>query len=130
MFNTKTEMEFIVLIFAIIEISNRINISWKHTARLAFIENQIKTCVAIQSPVELEHWYAVLGIHLAKHGEEKRIRSHLDELLGTPDAFMMIDEDEPKKETILVRGFDLLMSCLLIRMDFHVKSLCFIFAGS
>lgn len=42
-------------------------------------------------------------MHLAKHGEEKRIRSHLDDLLGTPDTLMMIDEEEPKKESILVR---------------------------
>lgn len=58
--------------------------------------------MAIQSPVELEHWYSILGVHLSKHGEERRIRSHLDDLLGTPDVLMMVDEMEPKKETILV----------------------------
>lgn len=50
-----------------------------------------------------QHWYSVLGDHLAKHSEENRIRSHLDNLLGTPDSLMMIDGEEPTKEMILVR---------------------------
>lgn len=82
--------------------NRRSNISWKHAAKLTFIENQIQTCIAIQSPQELEHWYSILGIHLAKNGDEKRIRTHLKDLLGTPDGLMMIDGEETKKETILV----------------------------
>ncbi|XP_031624833.1 protein HIRA homolog [Contarinia nasturtii] len=77
------------------------NVSWGHSARLSFIENQIQNCIAIKSPDELEHWYAVLGIHLSKHGDEKRIRAHLDDLLGTPNTLMMVDGDEEPKETIL-----------------------------
>lgn len=80
----------------------RLNIPWKHAAKLSFIENQIQTCIAIQSPAELEHWYSILGLHLAKHGDEKRIRTHLNELLGTPDGLMMVDGEDPVKETILV----------------------------
>lgn len=83
-------------------IFRRLTTSWKSAARLAFIENQIKTCVAIQSPAELEHWYSVLGVHLAKHGDEKRIRTHLDDLLGTPENLMVIDDEGMKKDMILV----------------------------
>lgn len=69
---------------------------------MSFIENQIQTCVAIQSPAELEHWYSILGLHLSKHGEEKRIRTHLNDLLGTPEGLMELDDEEPVKESILV----------------------------
>lgn len=51
-------------------------------AKLSFIENQIKICESINSPIELEHWYSMLGTHLASHGSEFRIRILLDELLG------------------------------------------------
>lgn len=79
------------------------NASWTHAARLSFIENQIKTCIAIQSATELELWYSILGVHLSKHGEEKRIRTHLNDLIGTPDILMELDGEQPAKETILVR---------------------------
>lgn len=79
------------------------NASWTHGARLSFIENQIRICIAIRSPIEMEHWYSVLGAHLAKHGDEKRIRTHLNDLLGTPDNLMELDDVQPTKETILVR---------------------------
>lgn len=52
----------------------------------------------------MEYWYSILGTHLAKHGDEKRIRTHLNDLLGTPNNLMELDDDEqPAKETILVR---------------------------
>lgn len=82
----------------------RLNSSWTHAAKLSFIENQIKTCIAIKSAIELEHWYSILGVHLSKHGEEKRIRTHLNDLLGTPDTFMELDGEERTKETILVHA--------------------------
>lgn len=44
----------------------------------------------------------MLGLHLAKHGEERRVRNHLNDLLGTPEDLMMIDGEETAKETILV----------------------------
>lgn len=101
-------MEGLFSLFQLFQHSNaffsdcRLNIPWKHAARLSFIENQIQTCVAIQSPAELEHWYSILGLHLSKHGEEKRIRTHLNDLLGTPEGLMELDDEEPVKETILV----------------------------
>lgn len=80
----------------------RLTATWTHAARLSFIENQIKTCIAIQSATELEHWYSILGLHLSKHGDEKRIRIHLNDLLGTPDNLMELDSEQPANETILV----------------------------
>lgn len=85
---------------------HRLTASWTNAARLSFIENQIQTCLAIQSATELEHWYSILGVHLSKHGDEKRIRTHLDDLLGTPDNLMELDGNEPAKETILVWNLD------------------------
>lgn len=55
---------------------------WQHVAKLSFIENQIKICESIGSSVELEHWYSILGTHLALHGTESRVRILLDDLLG------------------------------------------------
>lgn len=78
-----------------------------------------------------QHWYSVLGIHLAKHSDEKRIRSHLDNLLGTPDTLMMTDDEEPAKdiakETILVSEYDTNHSMFLL-----LKSITFsnLFPGS
>lgn len=58
------------------------NGTWRNTAKLQFIEDQIKICEAINSPAELEHWYSLLGLHLAQYGSETRIRILLDDLLG------------------------------------------------
>lgn len=87
---------------------NRSNDDWKHTARLSFIENQIKICESINSPVELELWYSMLGLHLAQHGTERRIRILLDELLGSPMSFLISSKSQlnRKKDTILVRISD------------------------
>lgn len=79
----------------------RSNAAWQHTAKLSFIENQIKICESINSPVELEQWYSILGLHLAQHGNENRIRILLDDLLGSAVTFTT--NDTLKKQTILVR---------------------------
>lgn len=83
----------------------RSNITWQSAAKLSFIENQIKVCEAISSPVELEHWYIVLGSHLAKYGTERRLRTLLDDLLGAVGLCRMYADDNTElqeKETILV----------------------------
>lgn len=59
---------------------------WQLHARLSFIEHQLRLCESVGTAVELEHWYAVLGGHLAEHGPERRIRLLLDELMGVPPA--------------------------------------------
>lgn len=81
----------------------RINISWQNAAKLTFIENQIQICISIQSPTELQYWYSVLGTHLAQYCDEKRIRVHLDDLLGMANPWMFVGDEAPKKEMILVR---------------------------
>lgn len=73
---------------------------WQHVCKLSFIENQIKICEAIQSPIELQYWYAMLGSHLASHGTEKRIRFLLDDLLGPTHSF--VDISKVTDRTILV----------------------------
>lgn len=88
-------------------IINNFNFSssnWQITAKLSFIENQIKICEAINSPAELEQWYSTLGLHLAQHGPEKRIRLLLDDLLGASLIFTLVPQsaDHKTKTTILV----------------------------
>lgn len=56
--------------------------SWQNIAKQSFVENQIELCKLINSPVELKHWYSMLGYHLSLHGTETRIRLLLDDLLG------------------------------------------------
>lgn len=56
--------------------------SWQNIAKQSFIENQIELCKLINSPIELKHWYSMLGYHLSLHGTEARIRLMLDDLLG------------------------------------------------
>lgn len=87
---------------------DRSNDDWKPTAKLSFIENQIKICESINSPVELELWYSTLGLHLAHHGTEKRIRILLDELLGSPMSLLISSKSQlnRKKDTILVTKLD------------------------
>lgn len=83
----------------------RSNTAWQHAAKLSFIENQIKICESINSPAELEQWYSILGLHLAQHGQEKRIRLLLDDLLGASISFSFAAQtsERQKKTTILVR---------------------------
>lgn len=66
--------------------------NWQDSAKLTFIENQIKLCEQINSPEELKYWYLMLGHHLAASGGEKKIRGLLDYLLGSAHGF--------KKKTI------------------------------
>lgn len=51
-------------------------------SKISFIEHQIKLCITVNSPVELKHWYTMLGYQLASHASEKKVRQVLDELLG------------------------------------------------
>lgn len=89
--------------------SSTTSTDWQHVCRLSFIENQIKICEAIQSPMELQYWYAMLGSHLASHGTEKRIRFLLDDLLGPTHSF--VDLTKVPDRSILVSA--------RFRMDSH-----------
>lgn len=86
-----------------ISIFHSTNGAWRHAVKLQFIEDQIKICEAINSPKELEYWYSLLGLHLAQHGSEKRIRILLDDLLGVAFASSLeAVQGKRKNETILV----------------------------
>lgn len=81
------------------------NGAWRNTAKLQFIDDQIKICEAIYSPAELEYWYSLLGLHLAQHGSETRIRILLDDLLGVGVVFadsLEALQGNRTNETILV----------------------------
>lgn len=60
------------------------NVNWQYEAMLAFVENQIKIAETINSPLEMKHWYLMLGFQLAQHGTETKIRQVLDSLMGSP----------------------------------------------
>lgn len=66
--------------------SFRSNNEWEKAAKLSFIENQIHIAKSINSTVELEHWYGILGLHLAEHGTETKVRMLLDTLVGVPNG--------------------------------------------
>lgn len=65
---------------------NRSNAEWEKAAKLSFIENQINIAQSINSAVELEHWYGILGLHLAEHGTEAKVRMLFDKLVGVPNG--------------------------------------------
>ncbi|XP_030245750.1 protein HIRA homolog isoform X2 [Drosophila navojoa] len=56
--------------------------SWQQTAKVLFLENQIKLCEAMEATEELKHWHAMLTFQLATYGTEKRLRLFLDGLLN------------------------------------------------
>lgn len=65
---------------------HRTNTDWEKAAKLSFIENQINIAKSINSAVEFEHWYGILGLHLAEHGTEAKVRMLLDQLVGVPSG--------------------------------------------
>ncbi|SPP79644.1 protein HIRA homolog [Drosophila guanche] len=60
--------------------------SWQQTAKILFIDNQIKLCEALQSTDELKHWHTMQALQLSAYGSEKRLRMFLDELLSNSDT--------------------------------------------
>ncbi|EDW26788.1 GL14721 [Drosophila persimilis] len=60
--------------------------SWQQTAKILFIDNQIKLCEALQSTDELKHWHTMQALQLSAYGSEKRLRTFLDELLSNSDT--------------------------------------------
>jgi hypothetical protein len=66
----------------------------QHTAKVCFIENQIRLCETLSSTEELRYWYAMLGFQMVQGGveSEQRIRTVLDDLLGTSFNSSKADE--------------------------------------
>ncbi|XP_022218761.1 protein HIRA homolog [Drosophila obscura] len=60
--------------------------SWQQTAKILFIDNQIKLCEALQSADELKHWHTMQALQLSAYGSEKRLRTFLDELISASDT--------------------------------------------
>ncbi|XP_017051908.1 protein HIRA homolog [Drosophila ficusphila] len=82
--------------------------AWQQSAKIRFIENQIKLCEALQSLDELQHWHKMLTFQLASFGNEKRMRVFLDDLLSIPEPG--ISQFVPKLE---------LMQCVLDTLKPH-----------
>lgn len=68
------------LIFDILYRSDNVH---EAQSKISFIEHQIQLCKTVNSPLELKHWYSMLGYQLASHGTEKKLRQVLDDLLGS-----------------------------------------------
>jgi hypothetical protein len=62
--------------------SYRSDDAWEALTKISFAEHQIQLCESVNSPVELKYWYQNLGYYLASHGNEKKVRQVLDDLLG------------------------------------------------
>ncbi|ALC48348.1 Hira [Drosophila busckii] len=56
--------------------------SWQQTAKVLFLENQIKLCESLQAYEELKHWHVMLTFQLATYATEKRLRVFLDNLIS------------------------------------------------
>ncbi|XP_017091496.2 protein HIRA homolog [Drosophila bipectinata] len=82
--------------------------AWQQSAKMVFIENQIKLCETLESLDELKHWHRMLTFQLATYGTEKRMRQFLDDLLEDPEPG--IPQFVPKQE---------LMQCVLDTLKPH-----------
>ncbi|XP_017870622.1 PREDICTED: protein HIRA homolog isoform X2 [Drosophila arizonae] len=83
--------------------------SWQQTAKVLFLENQIKLCEAMEAIEELKHWHVMLTFQLATYGTEKRLRLFLDGLLNRdPELTQCV----PKHE---------LMQCVLESLKPHTQ---------
>lgn len=86
---------------------------WQTSAKITFIENQIKLCEAINSPDELKHWYTMLAFQLAISGDEKKVRLLLNTLLySTPHTLL-------EEVNVLVRLIKILFKLYSKQFNFH-----------
>lgn len=80
-------------------------------SKISFIEHQIKLCITVNSPVELKHWYSMLGFQLATHASEKKVRQVLDDLLG-PIYSLQDPEIRAKHKILTIDKHELLREVL------------------
>ncbi|KAM7348901.1 histone cell cycle regulator-like protein [Cochliomyia hominivorax] len=89
---------------------------WQTVAKISFIENQIKLCETINSPLELKYWYTMLAFHLALGNNENKIRLLLNDLLGTGKRSISSTNEQildiPKHE---------LLELVLEQLKVHIK---------
>lgn len=81
-------------------------------SKISFIEHQIRLCETVNSPVELKHWFSVLGYQLASHGTEKKIRQVLDDLLGPVYSLQNDPESKAMHKILSIDKHDLLREVL------------------
>ncbi|KAH8284272.1 hypothetical protein KR044_008208, partial [Drosophila immigrans] len=85
--------------------------SWQQTAKVLFLENQIKLCEALETVEELKHWHVMLTLQLATYGTEKRLRIFLDSFINSGDDRNSY-QSVPKHE---------LMHCVLDSLKPHIQ---------
>ncbi|KAH8387990.1 hypothetical protein KR093_010789, partial [Drosophila rubida] len=85
--------------------------SWQQTAKVLFLENQIKLCEELEAAEELKHWHVMLTFQLATYGTEKRLRIFLDSFLNSGDERSSY-QSVPKHE---------LMHCVLDSLKRHTQ---------
>jgi protein HIRA/HIR1 len=81
-------------------------------SKISFIEHQIQLCEVVNSPLELKHWYSLLGFQLAKHGTEKKVRQVLDDLLGPIYSLQNDPEFKANHRILTIDKHDLLREVL------------------
>jgi protein HIRA/HIR1 len=94
-----------------ISIANRSDNIYEAQSKISFIEHQIKLCITVNSPVELKHWYSMLGFQLATHASEKKVRQVLDDLLG-PIYSLQDPEIRAKHKILSIDKHELLREVL------------------
>lgn len=85
--------------------------SWQQTAKVLFLENQIKLCEELEAAEELKHWYVMLTFQLATYGTEKRLRIFLDSFINSGEEQSSY-QSVPKHE---------LMQCVLESLKPHIQ---------
>ncbi|XP_062130729.1 protein HIRA homolog [Drosophila sulfurigaster albostrigata] len=85
--------------------------SWQQTAKVSFLENQIKLCEALEAVEELKHWHTMLTFQLATYGTEKRLRIFLDSFINSDECCNSY-QSVPKHE---------LMHCVLESLKPHIQ---------
>ncbi|KAL7743061.1 hypothetical protein ACLKA6_005804 [Drosophila palustris] len=85
--------------------------SWQQTAKVLFLENQIKLCEELEAVEELKHWHVMLTFQLATYATEKRLRIFLDSFLNSGEEQASY-QSVPKHE---------LMQCVLESLKPHTQ---------
>lgn len=91
---------------------NRSDNIYEAQSKISFIEHQIQLCEVVNSPLELKHWYSMLGFQLASHGSEKKIRQVLDDLLGSIHSLQNDTEKRSNHKVLTVGKHELLREVL------------------
>jgi hypothetical protein len=103
---------YLTTCYLFFSIHNRSDDAWEAQTKISFAEHQIQLCESVNSPLELKHWYATLGYYLASHGNEKKVRQVLDELLGPIYSLQNDAECRAKHKILNIDKHELLREVL------------------